>query len=455
MRKVWQIVLATNLASAMTLPEQSPDTMHIPLSSGREIRPRSLEAEANTNAFFVALNDVLAKYNSTARVPSGVLGNQKRGIDVAGSGASPSNLKLIDQVDGGTDLTYYGECDISGQTFKLIFDTGSCNLFIPGPSCTLTNGCSGNVKYDGSGTDQNSQTSVTYGSGAVSGENYKDIVTCAGFQAIGQDLIVLSNAQGFTSIESDGLMGMGFPSICNGGQNGYFFNLIKQRTDCTQEFSFYLGRQLSGTMAASQMTLCGRDQSKYSGPVTQVPITVKGYWQVALDCLVVDGSPAFFFPFFTQGQAAIDTGTTIILAPTVAATALFLTIPGSFPIPFLSGSPTLTIFGYPCQTPKQMGIRFGGTNFAINPLDFNFGQMTESIVDRIFQALHLDVPDTIKQIFEQYTPLGGICLAAVAGTDLDPTQNLYVVGDSFLKNWYSIYNVQDSYVGFAKAIGNQ
>jgi hypothetical protein len=57
------------------------------------------------------------------------------------------------------------------------------------------------------------------------------------------------------------------------------------------------------------------------------------------------------------------------------------------------------------------------------------------------------------------TALGGTCLAAIAGADLSPTENLYVVGDSFLKNWYSIYsfnnyNGQPS-VSFAAAAGNQ
>ena len=35
------------------------------------------------------------------------------------------------------------------------------------------------------------------------------------------------------------------------------------------------------------------------------------------------------------------------------------------------------------------------------------------------------------------------CVAAIVGTDVDPQENLYVVGDAFLKNWYTTFN----YVG--------
>lgn len=202
-------------------------------------------------------------------------------------------------------------------------------------------------------------------------------------------MISLTTATGFSSDQSDGLMGIGFPSICNGGQTGYFFNLIKQQPDCTQEFGFYLGRSLSNTADKSEMILCGRDTSKINGTVTNVNVTKQGYWQVALDGLTVDDSPDLLLDLLTSGQAAIDTGTTIILAPTVNALLFFSSI-GGFPIPLISGSASLTIFAYPCQSTKKVGIKFAGKDFAINPLDFNFGQLTDDMVKEIFHDLGLD-----------------------------------------------------------------
>lgn len=122
----------------------------------------------------------------------------------------------------------------------------------------------------------------------------------------------------------------------------------------------------------------------------------------------------------TKGQAAIDTGTTLIIAPTLAATSIFLQIPGAVPLP-LGG---MTLFAYPCASKPQVNLQFAGKDFAINPLDLNFGRLTDD--------LGIDLGDNVLSDL-----LGGLlCVAGIAGADLMPNENFYVVGDTFLKNWY-------------------
>lgn len=43
------------------------------------------------------------------------------------------------------------------------------------------------------------------------------------------------------------------------------------------EFAFYLGRSKSGTQGASELTLGGRDASKFSGTPAANKVTTKGY----------------------------------------------------------------------------------------------------------------------------------------------------------------------------------
>lgn len=50
----------------------------------------------------------------------------------------------------------------------------------------------------------------------------------------------------------------------------------------------------------------------------------QGFWQVALDAVNVDGNPAI-----TGRQAAIDTGTTLIVAPQAQVAQFYRSIPGS------------------------------------------------------------------------------------------------------------------------------
>lgn len=88
-----------------------------------------------------------------------------------------------------------------------------------------------------------------------------------------------------------------------------------------------MGRVASGTENDSEMTLGGRDSAKYTGDFTTVPVTSQTYWQVALDRVTVDGELA---GKDTPGQAAIDTGTTVVLAPTAAAREIMAKIPNTY-----------------------------------------------------------------------------------------------------------------------------
>jgi cathepsin D len=398
--------------------------------------------------FLISLNNTLKKYHSPVLVPS------YAGVYTTASGIlkRQSNGALTDDVVQGEDELYYGSGTVGAttpQTFTFDFDTGSADIFVPGPSCGQTQGCYGTTKYSQTGADQHNTTTVLYGSGEVTGENYLDSVTVAGLTATNQGLISLTQSQGFTQAAPDSLMGMAFKAIANSGFTPFFENLIAQGKVTTQEFAFYLGRAASGTAANSEMTLGGRDVSKFTGAVTQVPVTMQTYWQVALDAIDVNGASA---GPTTAGQAAIDTGTTIILAPTDAALAIFAQIPGSFPVPLLSGVPEITLFAYPCNTAANYipSMVFAGTPLRINPLDFNFGQLTPSFADLIGNG-------TLATLLDNLT-MSPKCLAAIAAADLDPTQNLYVVGDTFLKAWYSIFNYVNAggspSVSFAKAVGN-
>lgn len=126
-------------------------------------------------------------------------------------------------------------------------------------------------------------------------------------------------------------------------------------------------------------------------------------------------------------------GVSYSLAPTAAAAAIYAKIPGSFPIPFLGGSTQL--YGYPCSSSPSVSLQFAGKKFAVNPLDFNFGTLSSAL-----GAIGFFFP--------------GSCLGGVAGADLVAGENLWIVGDTFLKNWYSTFQYvspSSAFVNFAKA----
>ncbi|KAF3765714.1 acid protease [Cryphonectria parasitica EP155] len=245
---------------------------------------------------------------------------------------------LTDQYEGTSeDAAYYGPVvigagDGSPQTFQLIFDTGSSDIWVPGESCTLLDGCVHPLdpKYDQGGTSLGTNTSIEYGSGSTEGANWVDDVTVAGLTSPNQTFFAVTSAYGFEAIDADGICGMAFSSIAQDNGTTFFENLIADGTVDAEEFGFYLGRIASGTEDDSEMALGGRDSTKYTGDFTTVPVTSETYWQVALDRVTVDGTTG---GINTPGQAAIDTGTTTIVAPTTAAKEIMAKIPGTYGFP--------------------------------------------------------------------------------------------------------------------------
>lgn len=456
--------------------------------------------EVDGPALLRSLQQTLNKYHSRITIPeASATASLRRRL---------ATENLLDQVeDPDFDEDYYGPMQVGYRTgeqvFTVQFDTGSADIFIPGPQCTIDKGCSSTRKYDEGGTSQGRSTTVQYGSGFVEGDDYTDSVNVVGLTATGQGLISLTQASGFNTSSSDGLLGMGFTSIAASGFTTFFENLMMQskvgtffrlsyllflttsgassihpqnifqpstpplthanlipKPQDAPEFSFYLGRAASGSAQRSSLCLGCRDPSRYVGAFTQVPVTQAAYWQIALDSVNVNGLSA---GYYTTGQAIIDTGTTLILAPTAAAYAIFELIPDAFPIP-LAGSSDQTFFAYPCSMPAPFvpTIQFAGKSFAINPLDFNFGLLTSSfarLMGNETLAVRLETKmaaGAVEGAGEADDASTETCVAAIVGTDVSPQGDLYVVGDAFLKNWYTTFNYVDAggqpSVSFAEAV---
>ena len=205
-------------------PSPRPSTLNkIPLPVGRTFARST--GEVNGPALLKSLQTTLNKYHSN--------------ITVHGASANKSLQRrlstehLVDQVEAPNfDEQYYGPMQVgygsASQGFTVQFDTGSADLFIPGPQCTSEEGCPLNTKYNERGASQGQTTAVQYGSGYVEGDLYTDSINVAGLTATNQGFISLTQASGFDTSASDGLLGMGFTSLSASGYTTFFENLIAQ-----------------------------------------------------------------------------------------------------------------------------------------------------------------------------------------------------------------------------------
>jgi len=323
------------------------------------------------------------------------------------SGADP----LSEQSDGSL---WSGTISVGTPPveYTVDYDTGSSDLFLPGPKCTEN--CDGHKIYaPGNSTtskDLGKTFKLGYGDGSsVSGDQYTDTVKIAKLTATGQTLgvaSVYSNGFKVDSFSPDGLMGMAFESLSSYGANPVFQSLVDQKRTAEPVFAFKL------TDVGSELFVGGVNKKLYTGDFTYAPVTQKAYWQVKMDTVSVDGKKAL-----ENHSAIIDSGTTLILGDTASVKELFNQIPGSKDASQTVGAGYWTV---PCDKVPTVSLSFGGKAWNISPKRFNIGQVKAGSPD---------------------------CVAGITGGDIGA--DFWVVGDVFMSGVYTAFDVGAGRVGFA------
>jgi len=73
-------------------------------------------------------------------------------------------------------------------------------------------------------------------------------------------------------------------------------------------------------------------------------------------------------------ESAIDTGTTLIGAPSADVSAIYAQVPGARAMSASTGYEGY--WEYPCSTNVDVSLQYGGLSYAINNADFNLGSFT-------------------------------------------------------------------------------
>ncbi|KAF7361948.1 Acid protease [Mycena venus] len=359
-----------------------------------------------------------------------------------------ATTSLKDFMAENLDMMYYGSVKVGTppQELTVDIDTGSADLWFPWncPDCT-------NKQFEDfkSSTCKNSDESfsICYGSGEVYGTLMQETVSIGGLEVQDQWFGGVSEVSGdFNNLPNDGLVGLAFGSIAQCGKPTIFENLIANGKVSPSIFSVHLARH-GGRDDSSLCFGCidYRFMLKPLDPIVWVPVLTKAYWSVPMDGMVVDEKRELQVP--TPVRAMIDTGTTLIYLPQAVASAFYAMVRSisilSIAVPptcrhQIPGSKRALQFGpefytYPCSTALNIEFVFAGHRFPINIADFNLG-MTEP-----------NSPDCV----------GGI----LSLSPDDFPSDLAIIGDEFLKSWYSIFDYSGgpdgcARVGFSPSINN-
>ncbi|KAI8061768.1 aspartic peptidase domain-containing protein [Gongronella butleri] len=394
-------IIMVRLSLALVAAAFISSTLAAPISSSGIVTLPISRASSKPNWSQAVQNDI-------SRALSLLGGNQDAG----------SSFSILNK-----DTSYVASVIVGDQTFNLIVDSGSSNLWV-----------GANTKYVPSATSMSTgqNVSVSYGSGGFNGTEYTDSVTLGpGFTILQQSVGVASSSKGLSQ-GIDGIIGIGPEILTNGTVTGegeiptVVNNAYKQGLISEQVvgISFAPINDSSTSANNGEMTLGGVDASKYTGDLIYTPITTahpaKLYW--GIDITAVNYGQTVLQTSTVAG--IVDTGTTLIQLGTDIYNAFANQIPGAT-IDKDVGLLEIPASSYPNLS--NVSFTIGGAAFSLSPAQYimpqnqiaNFGGKNGSYYSWISDMGSND-----------------------AGLDM-------ILGQKFLENFYSVYDTTNNRVGLA------
>jgi len=304
---------------------------------------------------------------------------------------------------------FYGPIELGtpGQTFNVIFDTGSSDLWVPAQNCSSI-ACTLHKKFNPKSSStykpNGTEFKVEYGSGSGEGFECSDNLNMGGLVVKSQTFAQMTKLEGLAFIAGrfDGILGMAYQSISATHTPTPFQNMISQGLVSDPSFSFFLTKDAGA--AGSTLVLGGIDPRFNSTPFKYYPLVNTTYYIIEMDEVYL-GSHSFTRK---NMNAIIDTGTSVIVGPTLWVAEMTALFPLKLDCNNIAQYPTLT-------------VKFGQDSY--------------------------DIPPEYYIIQEQ-----GSCILGIRGLNLPSSfGNTLILGDVFIRRFYTHFDFGRNRVGFALA----
>eukprot|EP00300_Choanocystis_sp_HF-7_P013352 c18260_g1_i1.p1 GENE.c18260_g1_i1~~c18260_g1_i1.p1 ORF type:complete len:429 (+),score=96.58 c18260_g1_i1:36-1322(+) len=316
------------------------------------------------------------------------------------------------------------------QKLKFIFDTGSANMWVYSKECT-TEICTGDqrVRYDHttSSTWAKNGTGlmIRYGSGTIEGFLSYENMDFGNNKTLTRQMfgeVTYTTGRAFQWGRYDGIVGLAFPKLAIDGATPPFDSLFYQEKVNNPVFSFYFTKKPG--QSGSAILLGGVSTHFYEGPIHWHSVLSPAYWEIRIkDVLVKKPGQAGILRLNVcdkQGcKAAIDTGTSLITGPShgVAKLLHHVTVEED-----CSNQNTL----------PSVGFEIDDVVYWLSGHDYT-----------------LTVEDSADNMFGQSQTF---CIGGFRDLDIPPERGpLWILGDVFLRQFFSVYDRAENRVGFAKA----
>jgi cathepsin D len=346
-------------------------------------------------------------------------------------GYKPSNLAYEEGLNDFENAQYYGNITIGNppQPFRVLFDTGSSNLWVPCHGCPASDlACDFHSQFNCNTsttcTDTGEPFEIQYGSGSMSGKVVDDVVCFGPTPSKGwctdktQGFACATEEPGlsFVAAQFDGILGMGWDSISVDKLPQPMDQIFADKANCPQAvFAFWLNRDVNGSTVGGEMTLCGTDTAHYTGSIAWEPLKSEDYWRITLGGLSVKNTQ-----ITGAMDAIVDTGTSLMAGPTTQV-AQIQKIIGAFEI-------TAGEYEVICDLVPMLPnveITLGGQTFELTPNDYVLEITDEGV---------------------------SVCISGFMGIDIPaPNGPLWILGDVFIGKYYAVFDHDNMRIGLAKA----
>lgn len=307
-----------------------------------------------------------------------------------------------------------------GQHFEVIFDTGSSNLWInsadcPSPACQIHH----RFDHRASSTFRSvgMDMSVKFGTGSIDGYLGQDTFTLGPIVVRGQTFgsITQENGQVFMTGKFDGILGLSFPSLSAAGYTPVFDNIIQQKLLSANMFSFYyskLPRQMS------TLVLGEPNPTLFVGSIRYLHVSKPYYWQVVLKDIRI-GNELQNVCATPPCKAVVDTGTSLLTGPSDAMASLLERLHVNSDCSRMGDLPDITYI---------LADEHGEQEFRIDPEFY------------------------VVKSFARGTDQPKFCKPGFMALDVPPPRGpLWILGDIFMRKFYTVFDRDSQQLGFAEA----
>jgi cathepsin D len=292
------------------------------------------------------------------------------------------------------------------QTFTVVPDTGSSNLWVYSHSCDSipcwyhdTYNSAKSSTFGKDGRDFN----ITYGSGSVGGFVSTDTVY------LGDDVFADNFAFGevtsvsgvsFYASEMSGILGLAYQTISVDN----LATFVDANNDADKSFAFYLNLDTE----KSYMTIPGYDESVMNGEFTFHDVKEEQYWSLGFTSMQQVGKDAIDM---SKYYAVIDSGTSIIVGPNKLVNELIDGIDVKKTCKGVEDLPNIV-------------FTIDGIDYTLTPDDY------------VLKVTDMGITE---------------CMMGVMGSTFPPSFNYMILGDVFMRKYYTYFDKNNNRVGFTES----